>query len=127
MFCDSQAPLHIFSSLIFYERTKYIEIECQVERDKVLEKVIKLIHVRTNCQLADLLTRALGFNQFFNLICKMGMVNVHSAVSLGGEYQRKEKKHEKHEEQGSKQSLTGTRTSESAELKTEENGSSLRR
>ena len=52
---------------------------------------------------------------------------MHSAVSLEEEYQRKVKKHEKHEEQGSKQSLTEKRTSESAELKTEENGSSLRR
>ena len=93
----------------------------------MLEKVIKLIHVRTHCQLADLLTKALGYNQFFNLICKMGMVNMHSAVSLEEEYQRKEKKHEKYEEQGSKQSLTETRTSEFAELKTAENGSSLRR
>ena len=39
-------------------------------RDKVLEKVIKLNHVRTDCQLVDMLTKALGYNQFSNLTCK---------------------------------------------------------
>ena len=58
-------------------------------RDKVLAKVIKLIHVRTQCQLVDLLTKALSFNQFF--ISKMGLINIHlPSVHLEGEYQIKQ-------------------------------------
>ena len=56
-------------------------------RDKVLERVIKLNHVRTHCQLADMLTKALGYNQFSNLVGKMGMMNIHIPVALEGEYQ----------------------------------------
>ena len=70
--------MHIGSNPVFHERTKHIEIDCHVVRDKVLEKVIKLNHVRSNCQLADLLTKALNYNQIQLLLVKWGyLIYIH--------------------------------------------------
>ena len=51
--------------------------------------------MRSHCQLADILTKALGYNQFSNLVDKMGMMNIHTPAALERDCQNGSKDNQK--------------------------------
>ena len=47
-------------------------------KEKLEDEVVKLSYVSTNQQTADILTKALPRTVFFNLINKLGLVNIYN-------------------------------------------------
>ena len=62
--CDNQSAIALAKNLVFYARTKHIDVRHHFVRECLVEKRIDLVKIHTKANTADALTKRLSSERF---------------------------------------------------------------
>ena len=72
--CDNTSAINVSKNPVHHSRTKHIDVRHHFLRDHVEKGNIKLTHIRTEDQIADIFTKPLGRIPFLNLRLMLGLL-----------------------------------------------------
>ncbi|GJY95275.1 hypothetical protein Tco_0511636 [Tanacetum coccineum] len=76
IFIDNESTICIVKNPVFHSKTKHIEIRHHFIRDSYEKRLIQVIKIHTDHNVADLLTKAFNVSRFQYLTASIGMLNL---------------------------------------------------
>jgi hypothetical protein len=76
LYCDNKVAIEISQNPIQHDRTKHIEIDRHFIKQNLEEKVIRFLFVRSEDQLAHMLTKAVSNKNFHSSLDKLGIKDI---------------------------------------------------
>ncbi|KAJ1270345.1 hypothetical protein BS78_06G047000 [Paspalum vaginatum] len=76
---DNQSAIQLSKNPVFHDRSKHIDVKYHYIRECIEEGRVDVEPIDTKLQLADILTKALGRDQFLQLRSKLGLVDIKEA------------------------------------------------
>lgn len=75
--CDNKSAIQLAENPTSHECSKHIDIDCHFIRQQVASGFIKLIHLPTHQQLADVFTKPLPHSKFVAFMSKLGTLDIY--------------------------------------------------
>ncbi|GKD65876.1 hypothetical protein Tco_1307984 [Tanacetum coccineum] len=76
IYVDNESIICIVNNPVFHSKTMHIEIRHHFIRDSNKKKLIQMIKIHSDQNVADLLTKAFDVSRFQYLIASIGMLNL---------------------------------------------------
>nr|GEV77604.1 putative ribonuclease H-like domain-containing protein [Tanacetum cinerariifolium] len=81
IYIDNKSTICSVKNLVFHSKTKHIEIRHHFIRDSYKKKLIQVIKIHTDHNVADLLKKAFDVGRFNYLVASIGLPNLRGCVS----------------------------------------------
>ncbi|KAB2594606.1 hypothetical protein D8674_036786 [Pyrus ussuriensis x Pyrus communis] len=78
LYCDNKSAREIVENLVQHDRTKHVEVDRHFIKEKLEKKIVSILFVNSEEQLADILTHAVCSRVFGDSLVKLGMCDIYS-------------------------------------------------
>ena len=76
--CDNKAAIDIAHNPVQHDRTKHVEVDRHFIKEKIEARLIEVPFVKSEDQLADMLTKAVTSTVFHNSLSKLGIHDIYA-------------------------------------------------